>query len=133
MLKHARAEAMIPAQDLERATAFYSEKLGLTPTEQDPGGVRYELADGTKFGLFKSGGTPSGTHTQIGFLVDDIVQEVKDLKTKGVKFEEYDSPGLKTRDSIAEVGPGKAAWLKDSEGNVLAVFQTVAVTAGRPA
>ncbi|HEY8678122.1 MAG TPA: VOC family protein [Candidatus Dormibacteraeota bacterium] len=133
MLKQARAEAMIPAQDLERAKSFYKEKLGLTPTEEDPGGVRYELADGTKFGLFKSGGAPSGTHTQIGFVVDDLVKEVKELKSKGAKFEEYDSPGLKTTDSIAEVGPGKAAWLKDSEGNVLAVVQMVPVTAGRPA
>ena len=60
----------------------------------------------------------AGEHTQLGFVVEDIVREVADLKSHGVVFEEYDLPGLKTVDGIAQAGPNQAAWMKDSEGNV---------------
>ena len=134
MLKNARAQAALPAQDLSRAKAFYDEKLGLKPFEEDANNVRYELKDGTQFNVFRTGGAPSGTHTQMAFLVDGIVAEVRDLKSRGVIFEEYDFPGLKTVDSIADAQDGsKAAWFKDSEGNVLAIVQPVRVAAGRPA
>ena len=133
MLKNARAQAALPAQDLDRAKAFYGQKLGLQPQEQDANNVRYELRDGTRFNVFRTGGAPSGTHTQMAFVVEDIVTEVRDLKSRGVKFEEYDSPGLKTKDSIAEAGDAKAAWFKDSEGNVLGVIQPATVAASRPA
>jgi len=134
MLKSARAQAALPAQDLSRAKAFYREKLGLQPFEEDANNVRYQLGDGTLFNVFRSGGAPSGTHTQMAFLVEDIVAEVQDLKSRGVKFEEYDFPGLKTVDSIAAAEDGsKAAWFIDSEGNVLGIVQPVRVAAGRPA
>ena len=134
MLKNASAEAALPAQDLNRAKAFYGEKLGLQPVEEDANNVRYRLGDGTQFNVFRTGGAPSGTHTQMAFLVGDIVAEVRDLKSRGVKFEEYDFPGLKTVDSIADAEDGsKAAWFIDSEGNVLGVVQPVRVAAGRSA
>jgi predicted enzyme related to lactoylglutathione lyase len=133
MLKNARAQASLPAQDLVRAKAFYGEKLGLQPFEEDADNTRYQLRDGTQFNVFRTGGAPSGTHTQMAFLVEDIVAEVRDLKSRGVKFEEYDSPGLRTKDSIAEAGDARAAWFKDSEGNVLGIVQPARVAAGRPA
>jgi predicted enzyme related to lactoylglutathione lyase len=134
MLKNARAQAALPAQDMKRAKAFYGEKLGLQPFEEDANNMRYQLRDSTQFNVFRTGGAPSGTHTQMGFLVEDIVGEVRDLKSSGVKFEEYDLPGLKTKDSIADAPDGsKASWFKDSEGNVLGIVQPARVAAGRPA
>ncbi len=134
MLKNARAQAALPAQDLTRAKVFYREKLGLQPFEEDANNVRYRLADDTQFNVFRTGGAPSGTHTQMAFLVEDIVAEVQDLKSRGVKFEEYDFPGLKTVDGIAAAEDGsKAAWFIDSEGNLLGIVQPVRVAAGRPA
>jgi predicted enzyme related to lactoylglutathione lyase len=134
MLKNAIAQTALPAQDLKRAKAFYGEKLGLLPSEEDADNVRYQLRDGTQFNVFRTGGAPSGTHTQMAFLVEDIVAELRDLKSRGVKFEEYDFPGLKTKDSIADGPDGsKASWFKDSEGNMLAVVQPARVAAGRSA
>ncbi len=136
MLKQARVAATLPAQDLKRAKAFYAEKLGLTPTREEAGpggGAIYEFADGTGFLLFESSGKPSGTHTQLGFEVDDVHGEVKDLKARGVRFEEYDTPPLKTVDGVAEVGGNKAAWFKDSEGNLIGIALRVTVGATRRA
>lgn len=115
----------LPAADLERAKRFYAEKLGLTPESEDPGGVFYRCGADTRFLLFPSQGVASGQHTQMSWTVDDIEAEVADLKARGVVFEEYDTPGLKTVNSVASLGPVKAAWFKDSEGNFLALAQSV--------
>jgi predicted enzyme related to lactoylglutathione lyase len=129
MSNQSRVAAMLPAQDLERAKAFYRDKLGLTPIQEDPGGVMYQMAGGTGFGVFRSGGTPSGTHTQMALEVPDVEQAVKDFRARGVKFEEYDSPMLKTVDGIADIGGTKAAWFKDSEGNVIGLGLPVPIPA----
>ena len=133
MLKSARAQTALPAQDLDRAKAFYRDTLGLQPLEEDAGNVRYRVGDGTEFNVFRTMGAPSGTHTQMAFIVEDIVGEVKDLKSRGVTFEEYDYPELKTKDGIAEGGGAKVAWFKDSEGNLLNIVQPARVPAGRTA
>jgi predicted enzyme related to lactoylglutathione lyase len=129
MFNQSRVAAMLPAQDLERAKAFYRDKLGLTPTQEIGGGVLYQMAGGTGFSVFLSGGTSSGSFTQLYLEVPDVEQAVKDLKAKGVKFEEYDSPMLKTVGGIADIGGSKAAWVKDSEGNLIALGPPVPVTA----
>jgi catechol 2,3-dioxygenase-like lactoylglutathione lyase family enzyme len=133
MVKQARAAAMLPAQDLERAKAFYRDKLGLEPTqERDPmGGLFYELSGGTGFAVFLSSGKASGTHTQMALEVQDMDAAVKDLRARGLKFEEYDSPELKTVDGIAEIAGTKAAWFKDSEGNLIALGLPVPVAASK--
>jgi catechol 2,3-dioxygenase-like lactoylglutathione lyase family enzyme len=134
MLAGASVAARLPAQDLGRARAFYSEKLGLEPSEERPGGLLYRCARG-EFALFESAGAPSGSHTQIAFEVDDIEAVVAALRARGVVFEEYDAPELATVDGIAEVpgnypskgGAGeRAAWFRDSEGNVIGIGQPVA-------
>ena len=133
MLKQVRAAAMLPAQDLERAKAFYRDKVGLTPTqERDPmGGLLYELSDGTGFAVFLSSGKSSGTHTQLALEVPDLDAAVKDLRARGLKFEEYDSPGLKTVNGIAEIAGTKVAFFKDSEGNLIAIGLPVPVAAAK--
>src|SRR5438445_10564846 len=106
MVKQVRAAAMLPAQDLERAKAFYRDKLGLTPTqERDPmGGLLYELSGGTGFAVFQSSGKSSGTHTQMALEVADLDAAVKDCRARGIKVEEYDRAGLTHNDGIAESG-----------------------------
>ena len=132
MLAQARVAGRLPAQDLERARAFYSEKLGLEPTEERPGGLRYVFAAG-EFALFQSAGAASGDHTQMGWEVDDIEATVRELRSRGVVFEEYDLPGFKTVDGIADIEgnyPSKGtrergAWFRDSEGNMLGIGQPI--------
>jgi catechol 2,3-dioxygenase-like lactoylglutathione lyase family enzyme len=123
----------LPAQDLERARAFYSEKLGLEPSEERPGGLKYHGRTGT-FVLFQSTGAASGDHTQMAWTVDDIEATVAELRRRGVVFEEYDLPGMKTVGGITEVegnypsqgGKGeRGVWFHDSEGNLLGIGQKI--------
>jgi catechol 2,3-dioxygenase-like lactoylglutathione lyase family enzyme len=133
MLKNGRVATRLPAQDLDRARRFYSEKLGLEPSEERPGGLLYEPAQGA-FALFESAGASTGEFTQMGWEVDDIEATVAELSERGVVFEEVDVPGLETVGGIAEVegnypskgGKGeRAAWFRDSEGNMLGVGQPI--------
>jgi catechol 2,3-dioxygenase-like lactoylglutathione lyase family enzyme len=132
-LRGGRVATRLPAQDLDRARRFYAEKLGLEPDEERPGGLRYQCREGW-FALFESSGRPSGEHTQIAFEVDDLAQTVRELRARGVAFEQYDSPGLRTWDSIASVDGNypstgasgeRAAWFRDSEGNLVGVGQPI--------
>lgn len=134
MLASSRVATRLPAQDLQRARAFYADKLGLDPAEERPGGLLYHCAAGD-FALFESAGAASGSHTQMAWEVDDIEAVVGELRSRGVVFEEYDLPGLRTVEGIAEVAgnyPSKggvgerAAWFRDSEGNVLGIGQPIA-------
>lgn len=122
-LTEARVATAIPAADFERAKSFYADKLGLKPSRETEDGAMYDCADGTWFVVFPSMGTASGTHTQMGFHVPDIEAEVRELKERGVVFEEYDYPDLKTVDSIAQLGTERVAWFKDSEGNTLSIWE----------
>lgn len=132
MLENSNVSTRLPAQDLQRAKAFYAEKLGLTPIEERPGGLRYRCGDGS-FSVFESTGAPSSQHTQMAWEVDDIECIVRELRHRGVIFEEYDLPGIKTVNGIAKISGNypsrgtieKGAWFKDSEGNLLAIGQSL--------
>jgi catechol 2,3-dioxygenase-like lactoylglutathione lyase family enzyme len=124
MLSEYPVHATLPATDLARAKAFYADKLGLRPADENhPGGLFYEAAGGTRFLVYPTGGVASGAHTQLGWRVADLEAEVRALKARGVVFEEYDFPTLKTAGGIATTPGGKAAWFKDSEGNLLGIVQ----------
>ena len=129
MLQGSRTAATIPAQDLARARAYYEGMLGFKPDPEinDDNGVMYRCAEGTAFLLFKSSGASSGNHTQISFEVNDVDSEVSSLRGKGVKFEEYDVPGLKTENGVAQMPDGRGGFFKDTEGNLIAVFQRAQV------
>jgi catechol 2,3-dioxygenase-like lactoylglutathione lyase family enzyme len=133
VLAEGNVASRIPAQDLSRARSFYAENLGLEPVEERPGGLRYRCGNG-EFALFESAGAAAGDHTQMARQVDDLEEAIAELRERGVIFEEYDLPGLETVNGIAEVegnypskgGAGeKAAWFKDSDGNLLAIGQAV--------
>jgi catechol 2,3-dioxygenase-like lactoylglutathione lyase family enzyme len=132
MLREGRVASRLPARDLGRARAFYAEKLGLEPAEERDGGLRYVCAGG-EFALFESAGAASGDHTQMGWEVADIEHTVRELRARGVVFEEYDAGELRTVGGIAEIegnypskGSGeRGAWFRDSEGNLLGVGEPV--------
>ena len=125
MLTDHPVHTALPVVDLERARRFYAEKLGLTPEREAAGGLFYRCGGDTEFFLFASQGIASGTHTQAGWITNDIEAEVAALKVRGLIFEEYDTPSLKTINSVATTGPVKAAWFKDSEGNLLGFVQFI--------
>jgi catechol 2,3-dioxygenase-like lactoylglutathione lyase family enzyme len=130
MLSAARYSAALPCRDLDRAKSFYTDKLGLTPADEQEGRLFYQGRSGTEFVLFASSGQTSGSFTQMGFSVADIDAEVRDLKQRGVQFEEYDFPGFDKATSIAQTFDHRAAWFKDSEGNLLVIIQLPVGAAG---
>jgi predicted enzyme related to lactoylglutathione lyase len=125
MLSNSQIFTILPAGDRDRARTFYSEKLGLTPQVQANGDLEYETG-GIRFYVTKSAGTSTGEFTQASWVVEDIDATVAELRSRGVTFEEYDLPeiGMETVDGITPVpGLGRAAYFKDSEGNLLGMIQ----------
>jgi catechol 2,3-dioxygenase-like lactoylglutathione lyase family enzyme len=124
MLQDSQVTANIPAADLERARRFYADKLGLTPAEENPGGLVYK-AGGTAFFLYETEYAGQAGHTIAQFHVKDVPAEVEELRARGVTFEHYDLPGTTWDGDIASMGGmGHAAWFKDSEDNVLCLDDT---------
>jgi predicted enzyme related to lactoylglutathione lyase len=129
MLKNHPIVPYIPATDVARARRFYEQKVGLTAREEVGGGVVYECGNGSWIFLYPSGGAGTSQASQAFWQVDDLAAEVADLRKRGVVFEEYDLPGLKTVNGIATGGGTKAAWFKDTEGNIMALIQPVSARA----
>jgi len=123
MLKNSRIVPYIPVADVARARKFYEDKIGLTPRETYAGGVIYECGSGSWVFMYPSPGAGTSKASTAFWEVDDVAAEVAALKSRGVKFEEYDMPGIKTVDAVATGGGAKTAWFKDSEGNILAISQ----------
>ena len=123
MLGDAKIAGRLPAQDLERARRFYSEKLGLEPVDERPGGLLYKPTGGGEFALFQSAGAPSGTHTQMGWEVDDIDAVVAELRSRGVEFDEAGVVDIEGNYPSKGASGERAAWFRDSEGNILGVGQ----------
>jgi catechol 2,3-dioxygenase-like lactoylglutathione lyase family enzyme len=129
MLGDKMAYTVLPAVDIKRARKFYEDKLGLKVMMEDKGpGLMLMAGGGSMVYIYQRGATKAD-HTVLEFKVDDLDAEMKELRGKGVKFEEYDIPamGIKTMNGVATMGSGmdmeKAAWFKDSEGNILALGQ----------
>jgi predicted enzyme related to lactoylglutathione lyase len=115
--------ATIPAIDLARARHFYEDKLGFKPKEARPSGVMYEVHNA---GMYLYPSTFAGTNkaTAAGFNVTNLPAIVAELKAKGIAFEEYDmGDGYKTENGMMKTPEGLAAWFKDSEGNIIGLFQ----------
>lgn len=123
MLNDSRVEANIPASDLDRAREFYADKLGLTPRRELGGeALAYETAGGTRFTVYRTAYAGKAEHTIAQWHVDDLESQVRDLKARGVAFEVYDLPGVEWDGEIATIADmGRAAWFRDSEGNILCV------------
>jgi catechol 2,3-dioxygenase-like lactoylglutathione lyase family enzyme len=122
MLSQLEIHATLPVKDMKRAKQFYAEKLDMHPRAEMPEGLIYQCKN-SWFMLYPSTGTSTGQFTQVGWQTDNIDALVMELKSRGIVFEEYDLPHFKTVNSIATTGPNRAAWFKDSEGNLLGIIQ----------
>ena len=125
MLQNARIATRLPCQDLDRARRWYSEKLGLEPADERPGGLLYRSAGGD-FALFASAGASPGTFTQMGFSVDDFDATVADLEGRGLTFaEEYGIVDVEGNYPSKGGRGERAIWFRDSEGNLLGIGQAL--------
>jgi predicted enzyme related to lactoylglutathione lyase len=129
MLTDSSVRPTIPVVDLNRAKRFYETTLGLKPVQDNndnstSGIAIFECGKNTLVEIYQRGPSKAD-HTVATFEVSDIEEKVNILRGKGVNFEEYDMPGIKTQNGIATQGSVKAAWFKDSEGNILCIHQTI--------
>jgi predicted enzyme related to lactoylglutathione lyase len=123
MLSDKTVVAMIPCVDFERARQFYEGKLGLSPEQESSGGATYTCKGGSVFALYPSSFAGTAQNTAMSWSVDDIAAELAELRARGVIFEEYNLPESKTVNGVAEFPGGRAAWFKDTEGNILGLTQ----------
>jgi predicted enzyme related to lactoylglutathione lyase len=112
----------IPAKEVARARKFYEEKLGFKPKEVREDGVIYEFGSGTSCYLYATPNAGTSQASQAFWQVEDIEQEVAELKARGIKFERYDMSEMDEK-GIATAEDAKAAWFKDTEGNIMALIQ----------
>ena len=129
MVGNARAVAIVPVSNLETAVEFYEGTLGLELEERSDSlpqnrEARFRVGT-THFGIYESVGAGASRATVAAFEVDDIDAAADDLRSRGLSFEDYDMPGLKTENGIADIGHDRAAWFKDPDGNILALAQRV--------
>ncbi|MCE3272117.1 MAG: hypothetical protein K0S57_2514 [Ramlibacter sp.] len=117
--------AYIPASDLARARQFYEGKLGLRPKEVREGGVAYAFGGGTACFLYLTPNAGTSQASQAFWSVEDVDGLIVKLKARGVVFEDYDIPGEKSPQGAITAGGAKAAWFKDSEGNIMALIEEV--------
>ena len=124
MLQTSPIYAYIPARDVARARRFYEQKLGLVPKQEIAGGVVYQFAERTACFLYPTPNAGTSQASQAFWQVADVEREVAELKGRGVEFEAYDVPGgEKSPSGVVTAGGAKAAWFKDSEGNIMAIIQ----------
>ena len=125
MLQSDQVTVMLPVKDLERARRFYEKGLGLSPGGLKPDGKFVYHCGGTELALFPKPGGTKAEHTAISFKVGRIGDAVAELKRRGVRFADYDLPGLKTVEHVCVLGSEKAAWFEDTEGNILCLHEDI--------
>jgi predicted enzyme related to lactoylglutathione lyase len=125
MLQKYPLYAYIPAQDVARARRFYEDQLGFKPKQESAGGVVYEFGGGTRCFLYPTPNAGTSQASQAFWQVDDVDREIAELKARGVAFEHYDMPGERSASGAVTDKGAKAAWFKDTEGNILAIIQYV--------
>lgn len=123
-LKRSPAIAMLAENDLEMARRFWRDTIGLEEIEYSPemGEATYR-SGGTVFGIYQHAGGSKADHTQLAFQVDSVRASKRSLEEDGITFEEYDLPGVKTVQGIANMGGGtEGAWFLDPGGNIIGLF-----------
>jgi predicted enzyme related to lactoylglutathione lyase len=123
MLQESPMFAYLPVKDLARARKFYEQVLGFQPKAEQAGGVVYEFARGTACFMYPTPNAGTSRASQAFWSVKDVDREIAELKTRGVVFEHYDMPGERSPSGAITAGGAKAAWFKDTEGNILAIVQ----------
>jgi predicted enzyme related to lactoylglutathione lyase len=126
-LTHRTVSMMLPVNDVGRAQQFYSESLGLDYTgTNEEGSAMYALEGGATLLLLPRPGGARSDSTAMSFEVEDLDKEIDELESRGVVFDDFDMPELKTVNHVAEMGNERASWFRDPDGNVICLHQTVA-------
>jgi len=126
MLATAPLTTILPVIDMQRARDFYESKLGLDAGRLKPDGkFVYRCAGGATLALFPRETGTKADHTAVSFQVRDIIAAIRELEGRGVVFNDYDLPGLRTVDHVCVLGAEKAAWFNDTEGNILCLHEDV--------
>jgi catechol 2,3-dioxygenase-like lactoylglutathione lyase family enzyme len=123
MLNDAKAISMLPVVDMARARDFYERTLGLGRADVRANGEARFQAGGARFALYPRKTPTQADHTALSFEVANLAAEMKTLRERGVRFEDYDLPGLKTENGVCVLGSERAAWFKDPEGNILCLHE----------
>jgi catechol 2,3-dioxygenase-like lactoylglutathione lyase family enzyme len=128
MLTDARIMAIVPTTDLARAKAFYGQTLGLIDANVPTPGpqVIYRCGGGTLLEVYERPTAGEAQHTLASWEVGDLRAAVDQLRNRGVRFDEYDLPEVKTEDGISTTGDLREAWFRDRDGNILRVHSRVA-------
>jgi catechol 2,3-dioxygenase-like lactoylglutathione lyase family enzyme len=111
------------ATDLAAARAFYHTQLGLEILSDSEDAIVFRCGGGTQLAVTKSTTGTADSQTQASWQVKDVRAEVAELRSRGVDVEDYDMPGLKTQDGIADLGFAWAAWIVDPGQNALGILQ----------
>lgn len=125
MLANARMTTILPVVNMERARNFYGTTLGLKPEGQTPDGKYVFSAGGAILALLQKPSPAAAEHTAVSFEVSSVEEMIPRLEKRGVHFEDYDLPGLKTVNHVCVLGSEKAAWFKDPDGNILCLHEPV--------
>lgn len=123
MLGNSRVHPVLLATNLAEAREFYHDKIGLQIIAENDDKIEFRCGGGTKLAISKSTTGTADSQTQIGWEVDDLRAELDELRSRGVTVEDYDLPGLKTENGIADVGFAWMAWIIDPGKNALAIIQ----------
>ena len=123
MLTDAPVRATIAVRDKETAKRFFGEGLGLKLVDENPVGMSFECGQGTFLEVYPTEFAGTAKNTVAGFQVDDLEATMDSLRSRGIKFEEYDLPDLKTDNGIAQLGPNRGSWFKDPDGNTFALVE----------
>jgi catechol 2,3-dioxygenase-like lactoylglutathione lyase family enzyme len=123
MLADAHVEAAVPVATLSLAREFYEGVLGLKPSgfHRPDIDVIYEFADGTRLVVIEEARAMRRAGSGAHFVVDDVSATVRDLRERGIEFDEFDLPELTTTDGVATVGDHHFAWFRDPDNTVMAV------------
>lgn len=126
MLSGRKVYATIPTADLARAMQWYENHLGLSPSGVRDDGAMYDMGGGTAFLLYPTSSAGKAPNTLMSFESADARADIAALRDKGVTFEDYDFPGLKTENGVAKLGNTFGGWFKDADGNILGIFEAAA-------
>ncbi|TFC34417.1 VOC family protein [Cryobacterium sp. TMT2-42-4] len=116
---------VLPAAVLKRAQSFYHDALGLDPDETHEGVLVYRVGSGSVFEIYETSNAGTAQNIQMGWITDDLDAEMNTLRERGVVFEEFDIPDMKTVHGVVTADDMKSAWFRDSEGNFICISQTI--------
>jgi catechol-2,3-dioxygenase len=123
MLADYPIDPMILATDLGFAREFYGDRIGLEVLIESDDFLTFTCGGDSRLVVTRSSTGPSEAQTKASWRVSNLAAELAELRSRGVEIEDYDEPGLKTVDGIADVGFALAAWFVDPDGNSIGLLQ----------